>query len=143
MPIVATVPVTNFQTGTMVAPARSVPLGVQEATIQTNCPTGVPATPFTGFAHPFSNPAMSITFGVKWSWDGGVTFPGSTQGTHNGNPTGVWATDRLGNPIMAADVSLGLPFSAALGGHPNTYQAYGTIVGGPISFGLTISETTG
>jgi len=143
MAIVAVVPLADFQNGTLVAPSRAVPVGFQEVTVQINCTTGVQATPFTGFTHPFNDPAMSITFGIRWSWDGGVTFPGSTQGTQNGSSTGVWATDRAGNPVMTPNISAGLPFSSALGGHPTTYQPYGTVVGGPISFGLTISETTG
>jgi hypothetical protein len=141
MAIVETLPVTNVPSGTVVASPRPVPVGFQEATIQINCTTGVPATPFAGFAHPFSNAVLSITFGCQWSWDGGATFHGSTQGTQFGSPTGIWATDKAGNPVMTPVISLALP--SLNGVHPNFYRPYGTVVGGPISFGLTVNETTG
>jgi hypothetical protein len=95
---------------------------------------------------------MSITFGSLWSWDGGVTFPESTQGTQNGTPTGIWGyaytRDANGHkvqgpPIMTPSVGLGMPYNRALGGSPTHYRAYMTVAGGPITFGITISETTG
>lgn len=141
---VATLPVTNRANGTHSTPTRAVPAGFDFATVTIQCTSGNPASPFTGFPHPFSSPSMSITFGVQWSWDGGVTFPQSTEGTVTGQPTGVWGLARHTNaPIMTPDVGLGIPEDTALGGFPTHYRAYMTVAGGPISFGLTVQETTG
>jgi hypothetical protein len=140
---IVTLPVTNRANGPHSTPTRAVPVGFDYATVLIDCTSGNPASPFTGFAHPFSSAAMSVTFGIAWSWDG-VTFPQSTESTVTGQPTGVWGTDRhTGQPIMVPNVSLGMPSDSALGGAPTHYRAYMTVAGGPISFGLTVQETTG
>ena len=147
-----TVPVGNHNNGTHTTPTRAIPVGFDSATVQINCTTGTPATPFTGFAHPFSSAAMSITFGIHWSWDGGATFPESTQKTQTGESTGIWGYERVrapgggftqGAPIMTPEVQLGLPDIGTPTGPPTTYRAYMTVAGGPITFGLTVLETTG
>lgn len=132
----------NHPTGTFLGSARALPSNFDSVDINIVCTTGTQATPFTGFAHPFSDPAMSITFGLQWSWDNGSTFPGSTQATQTGISTGVWGTDKSGNPIMTPDLNLGVPFDSARGGHPNSYKPYAAIVGGPITFGITVIENT-
>jgi hypothetical protein len=112
-----------------------VPANFVSATVQINC------TPFVGLANPFSNPNMAITFGVHWSWDGGTTFPLTTQGTQQGSPSGSWGKDRAGIDVMVPNVTVGLPSSAPLGGTPTRYRAYVQVVGGPITFGATVLET--
>jgi hypothetical protein len=133
----------TFPNGTRSTAARAVPVDFDFVTIQINCTTGDPGQPFTGFGAPFSDQSMSLTFGIQWSWDGGATFPGSTQAMVNGSATGTWGTDKQGNPIMSPFVTLGIPFDSNRGGRPTTYRAYGQVGGGPISFGLTGLETTG
>jgi hypothetical protein len=87
---------------------------------------------------------MAITFGIAWSWDGGATFPQSTESAVTGQPTGIWGLARHTNaPIMTPNVGLGIPFDSTLGGSPTHYRAYMTVAGGPITFGLTVQETTG
>lgn len=142
--VVATVPVGNHSNGTLTTAIRAVPVGFDAAIVTVNCTTGNPAAPFSGFAHPFNSAAKSITFGVLWSWDGGVTFPQSTEKIDTGQPTGIWGTDRhTGLPIMAPEVGLGIPADFTLGGFPDHYRAYMTVAGGPITFGITVQETTG
>lgn len=141
---VATVAVQTFHNGTQTTPTRAIPAGFDSVEVDVNCTTGNPSAPFTGFQHPFNAASMSITFGVQWSWDGGATFPQSTEGIVTGQPTGVWGTDRhTGQPIMTPDVGLGLPSDPTLGGSPTHYRAYMIVAGGPITFGLTVLETTG
>lgn len=120
---------------------RTVPVGFVSATVTIQCTTGTPATPFAGFAHPFSSAAMSIEFGAEWSWDGGVTWPEASTGTQVGSPTGSWGTSRkTGLPIMAPEIDLGMPFNSALGGNPGTYRGGFRVAGGPITFGYTVTE---
>jgi hypothetical protein len=138
--VIDTVAPRTFQNGTTVRPARTIPANFAAVAFQLNCTTGNPASPFAGFANPFNDPAMAITFGMRWSWDGGATFAMSTEGIQHGNPTGVWATDKHGNPVMTPDVRLGLP--SINNQPPNTYRAYATLSGGPVSTGLTVTETT-
>jgi hypothetical protein len=141
---VATVPIANQHNGTRTTPASAVPAGFDYATVAVDCTTGIITAPFTGFAQPFSSTSMSITFGIQWSWDGGATFPQSTEGDVTGEPTGSWGTDRhTGLPIMTPSVGLGIPYDSTVGGYPTAYRAYMTVAGGPISFGLTVLETVG
>jgi hypothetical protein len=141
---IATLPVMNRANGPHSTPTRAVPASFDSATVLIDCTTGTPATPFTGFAHPFNSPAMSVTFGIAWSWDGGATFPQSTESAVTGQPTGIWGLARHTNaPIMTPNVGLGIPFDSTLGGSPTHYRAYMTVAGGPITFGLTVQETTG
>jgi len=140
---IATVPVSNHGSGTITTAARSVPINFDSAEVDINCTTGNQAAPFTGFTHSFSDPSEQITFGIEWSWDGGSTFPASTQGTQSGNINGIWGINRQGNPVMTPVVVLGIPYDSNLGGAPGTYRAYMTVVSGPITFGLTVLETTG
>ena len=149
---VATIAVQTFHNGTQATATRAVPAGFDSATVQIDCTTGDPANPFTGFQHPFNSTSMIITFGVQWSWDGGATFPQSTEGTQTGQPTGIWgygvARDANGNrvqgaPIMTPSVGLGIPYDSTVGGYPTAYRAYMTVAGGPITFGLTVLETVG
>jgi len=138
---VATVAVQTFHNGTQTTKTRAVPAGFDSVTVLVNCTTGNPSAPFTGFNDPFDATSMSIVFGINWSWDGGATFPGSTQGEQLGSPTGKWGTNKQGAPVMTPEVTLGMP---SVGGvFPNAYQAYMTVAGGPITFGLTVNETTG
>lgn len=137
-----TVPVATRQNGHLSEAPHPLPARFVDAEIDINCTTGDPANPFTGFAKPFNDPNMALTFGVQWSWDGGLTFPASTEGTQNGSVDGTWGSDHhTGLPIMVPSVSLSVPFNAALGGHPNAYQGYATLAGGPVTFGVTITET--
>jgi len=147
---VATIAVQTFHNGTQSTPTRAVPAGFDSATVQINCTTGDPANPFTGFQHPFNSASMSITFGIQWSWDGGVTFPMSTEEAQTGQPTGIWGYERIrlpdggfeqGPPIMTPNVNLGAPGIGDPSVPPNAYRAYMTVAGGPITFGLTVLET--
>lgn len=130
----------NFQNGSVTRGTHSLPANFVSVTFQLNCTTGNPAAPFTGFANPFSNPATTITFGMRWSWDGGATFAMSTEGIQNGQPTGIWATDKQGNPLMTPDVDLAAP--SQNGVQPNAYQPYASLTGGPVTTGLTVIENT-
>ena len=147
---IATIPVGNRTNGTQITATRAVPAGFDSATVQINCTTGDPANPFTGFLHPFNSASMSITFGIQWSWDGGVTFPMSTEEAQTGQPTGVWGYTYTrdangqrvqGPPIMTPSVNLGAPGIGDPSVPPNAYRAYMTVAGGPITFGLTVLET--
>jgi len=100
----------------------------------------IPANPYTGIAHPFNNPATTVTFGIKWSWDGGATFPESTESTIVGDVDGQWPAAK--GTTMTPQVELGIPSNVALGGRPTFYQGYATLNGGPITTGLTITEVT-
>lgn len=132
----------NHSNGLVHTGPRAVPAGFQSANITIQCTTGNPASPFTGFAHPFNSAAMSIEFGVEWSWDGGTTWSGIYSGTQQGSPTGIWGTDKQGNPIMVPNIGLSIPFDATLGGFPNTYRGGFLVSGGPITFGYTVTEYT-
>jgi hypothetical protein len=141
---VATLPVTNRANGTHSTPTRAVPAGFDYVEVDVNCTSGNVSSPFTGFAHPFSKTTMAVTFGVQWSWDGGATFPQSTEGMVTGQPTGVWATDRhTGLPVMTPSVGLSAPGIGDPSVPPTHYRAYMTVAGGPITFGITVQETTG
>lgn len=135
-------PVSNQPNGSRTAGARTVPGNFVSAELDIDCTTGNPASPFAGFADPFSDPAMQIAFTIQWSWDGGTTFPSTSSATIHGQPTGIWATGADGVPVMTPSFSTSLPRNTALGGTPNTYRASIAVAGGPISFGLTLKETT-
>lgn len=140
--VVDTVAPRNFNNGTVTRASRTLPANFQSVTFQLDPTTGNVSAPFTGFANPFNSTSMEITFGMQWSWDGGVTFPGSTQATITGSPTGTWGTTKLGQPQMTPSVTLSMPFDSNLGGSPNAYRAFATLVNGPVTTGLTVSETT-
>lgn len=139
-----TLPPANHNSGTVSTATRTnIPANFDYVTITVQCTSGNISTPFTGFSHPFNDPSMQLTFGIKWSWDGGSTFPESTEASLNGNAAGTWGSDKQGNPNMVPDVNLGIPSNASLGGRPTAYQAYASLVNGPVTFGITATETTG
>jgi hypothetical protein len=131
---------TRFNNGQFTGATRAVPAGFQVLTVTLNPTTGNPATPFQGIANPFNNPATVAVFGIKWSWDGGSTFPESVQRTESGSPTGQWAGAK--GDTMSPWFALSIPFNTNLGGLPNAYQPYASLSGGPINSGLVVTETT-
>lgn len=140
--VIDTIAPRNFNNGTVLRPAspRQVPNNFSSVIIQLQPTTGNPATPFQGIANPWSNPATTVTFGVKWSWDSGATFPESTESSLAGDTDGQWPSAK--GTTMTPQVELGLPFNSNLGGKPNFYQGYATLVNGPIFTGIIISEVT-
>ena len=69
MPIIRTIatlkPADHANGQATIGGVRPAPTYLSGFTALINCTTNNVATPFTGFAHPFSNPAMSITFGAQ------------------------------------------------------------------------------
>jgi len=122
-----------------------VPVGDQSATLthQGSVPKNwtqnngvilrIDCTPFTGLAHPFSDPSMEISLTVSFSWDGGTTFPESAQSTVNGSPSGTWG--KTTSPFFQR----GLPFNSTLGGLPNSYSAEMDTVNGPVTYGVSLA----
>lgn len=138
--VVLQLPVVDVPSGKVTTPTRTVPTGFVHVVVQlTGATTGNPATPFQGIAHPFSDPAMEITFGLEYSWDGGVTFPESVQSTLHGSPTGQWPWKTT---TMTPQVLLSLVSNINFGGTATSYRAYASVTGGPITTGLTVIETT-
>lgn len=143
----------QFNTGTLTSSVGAVPAGFQNLVLTMSPTTGAPATPFQGVAHPFNSPTQSVTFGIKWSWDAGVTFPDSVERTEVGSSTGTWSAAH-GTTTMAPTCTLGIVWdSVAAGipagdpnqaldplGFPTHYQAYLTVVNGPINSGLLVQE---
>jgi hypothetical protein len=83
---------------------------------------------------------QSISFGQTWSWDGGASFPEGSASTLAGSPNGEWPGAK-GNTMMPF-AGFSAPGDARLGGSPNAFRPYVTVQGGPITFGLTVQETT-
>lgn len=141
---VATLPVSTLARAVPSrAAARTLLAGLQAVTLTVQCTTGAAsAAAFTGFAAPFNDPALTLQFGVEWSWDGGSTWPMATHGTQQGSATGTWGTDKAtGKPVTSPVVSLGVP---AIGGVPPThYRAFVVAGAGPVSCGLGVGEATG
>lgn len=152
---IANLPLTTTFSADFTTSVRSVPVGFQSLTIVMSPTTGNAATPFQGVAHPFNSTSMSITFGIKYLWDGGVTFPDSLERTEVGSPTGQWSGAH-GSTSMTPTVNLGLVWDSAAAdipaGDPNqgldpkgfatSYVAYVHVVGGPFNSGILVQETT-
>lgn len=135
-------PVGNQANGSRTTSTRSVPGNFVSAELNIDCTSGNPGSPFTGFATPFNSPSMVLTFSIAWSWDGGSSFPSVASATITGKATGIWATGADGVPVMTPSFSASRPSNAALGGSPTSYRATLNLAGGPVSFGLTLKETT-
>lgn len=139
----AVIPVKNQGNGQVKTAIGAIPAGLKGIQLTIQCTTGDPANPFTGFQRPFNDPAMTITTGIDWSWDGGATYPQSTSGTQAGSPTGIFGTDRHGNPIMTPELFLfGFPSNDVSGAPPNAFRLTETINGGPITYGVTVNALT-
>ena len=139
--VVDSIPLTDFPSGQVLRPSRALPVGLDFVTVQLAPTTGNSSTPFQGIADPFNVVSKAFTFGIMWSWDSGATFPESTEGTIQGNPSGQWIGPK-GN-TMTPRVELGVPGNLSLGGVPNRYRGYASLTGGHASTAITISETTG
>lgn len=140
--VLVTIPVKNQGNGQVKTALGALPVHLQQVVLTIQCTTGDPAAPFTGFQRPFNDPAMSINFGIDWSWDGGVTYPQSSSGTQQGSATGTWGTDRQGHPIMTPTIGLGMPMDDT-GAFPNAFRLTETINGGPITYGVTVTAIAG
>ena len=98
-------------------------------------------TPFAGKAFPFNDPALKIILRFRYSWDGGVTFPGAVaKGPIEGSPTGVWGAVGAIPGTDAPKFRAEIPFDSALGGRPTHYIAEGEIIGGTITVGVDVQE---
>lgn len=132
---VTTLPIVD-RSGAAQTAGTPIPVGFKSATITVNCTTGDAAAPFTGFAHPFSDPAMQLEFFREFSFDGGLTFPDGASNTVAGQPTGIWAVTKNGTQIMAPNFTFELPELPSP--QPTHFLAGYRATGGPITFGLTI-----
>ena len=70
--------------GTLASPTAAWPPGATALTLRLDF------TPFTGLAHPFNDPSLSVRVETELSYDGGATFQPATATTFTGSPTGKW-----------------------------------------------------
>jgi hypothetical protein len=127
-------PIADRPTGTHVFPARAIDPLLKEWSVALNC------APFTGLTFPFNSSTLSITLMIEYSWDGGATFPSNFQSRIIGSSTGVWGAAGAYPGTTIPFIGTTIPFNARLGGKPTHYRASGTVAGGSISFGITVTE---
>jgi hypothetical protein len=131
-------PVAN-RNGTLSSGSRPLAAQINGATLRVDCTSLNPAAPFTGFNRPFNDPVnQALIVTIAFSWDGGATFPENAQMTLSGDADGQWPAGRT--TTMQPIFDRGVPSNTALGGRPNAYNASLQVVGGPITFGLSIEE---